>query len=40
MNMKRILAPMIILLLLLGWGNILGGNARDYIGDSELLNIS
>ena len=35
MNMKRILAPMIILLLVLGWGNIIGGNARKYKSYTE-----
>ena len=30
MTMKKILSPTIILLLVLGWGNIIGGNARKY----------
>ena len=29
MTMKKILVPVIILLLVLGWGNIIGGNASD-----------
>ena len=35
MNMKRILAPIIILLLVLGWGNIIGGNAEKYKSYTE-----
>ena len=29
MTMKKILVPAIILLLVLGWGNIIGANARE-----------
>ena len=29
MTMKKILVPVIILLLVLGWGNIIGGNASE-----------
>ena len=35
MNMKKILAPIIILLLVSGWGNIIGGKAGKYKNYTE-----
>ena len=44
MTMKKILVPVIILLLVLGWGNIIGGNAserkkyNEYISKAKALD--
>ena len=44
MTMKKILVPVIILLLVLGWGNIIGGNAskrknyNDYMAKAKALD--
>lgn len=44
MTMKKILVPIIVLLLVLGWGNIIGGNSRnhkkynDYMAKAKALD--
>ena len=37
MTMKKILVPVIILLLVLGWGNIIGGNASKHKKYNEYM---